>query len=130
MSPRGVHTQETVGSLLQVPLYLHVFSPRYYTDPPKPPERILTMQVRSNAALFVAVGTRDETVSGKIESTENEEHFHARIWTKSATSLKCFDGEMALDRFEVSSGGLFSGGAADVLWLFPEVPIIQSFSES
>ncbi len=115
MSPHGVRAPESADRGPELTLYLHVFSPRYYTEPPKPPERMLTTKVCVNADIFVAIGAQGETFSGTIEA--DGEKFYARLQTKSSMTLNWFEGEMALDRFEVSQGALSSGGFASVFFV-------------
>lgn len=96
-------------------LYLHLLAPRYHADPPIPPQRILTTRVCLNEDMTIAVGAQGEVLSGRIE--KHGDKFYARLQGKSVTTMNRFDGEMALDRLEVSQGGGFSSAIWSVLFL-------------
>jgi hypothetical protein len=94
-----------------VPIYLHLFSPRYYTDPPIPPALIVSARIRLGEEFAIPVGSAtsrgDEVLAGRVDQRGTK--FFARLFGRSHTTLNRFEGEMELEKPVESQGGGFSG---------------------
>jgi len=89
-------------------LFLHLIAPRYYTDPPIAPRRIVTTKICLSEDISVAVGEQGETLSGRIERKGDK--FSARLQGRSHSTLNFFEGDIELERPVSSRSGIFSGG--------------------
>ena len=118
--------QRAQTSLPSVPLFVHLIAPRYYTDPPIPPKRIVTTRISlgedfavsfddSGSSHSYSVGglspysySGDAVLAGRVE--RRGAIFFGHLLGRSHTSLNHFAGEMELEKAVESQGGGFSGG--------------------
>jgi len=111
-APPRVHAPQSDQHRPEPTLYLHLFTPRYYTDPAIPPRRVVTARVRPSQEISIAVGhpaySGDEVLSGRIE--QRGDKFFAHLKGRSHTTANLFDGEMELEKPVEPQGGLGSGG--------------------
>jgi hypothetical protein len=123
---QGTHNaQQAHTSPQSVPLFVHLISPRYYTDPPIPPKRIVTTRVRLGKDFAVALGdpgsshsysvggqnpfsySGDAVLFGRIERRGTA--YWGHLLGLSHTTLNNFAGEMELGKPVESQGAAFSG---------------------
>jgi hypothetical protein len=91
------------------PLFVHLLTPRYYTDPPIPPKCIATTQIRVGEDFAVSVGesVMNPVLAGRVEQRGNQ--FFARLSGRSHTTVNRFEGGIELEKPVESQGGGFSG---------------------
>ena len=120
------NAQQAQTSPQCVPLYVHLISPRYYTDPPIPPKRIVTTRISIGEDFAVSFGdassshsysvggpnpysySGDAVLAGRVERRGAK--FFARLLGRSHTTVNRFEGEMEGEKAVESQGGGFSGG--------------------
>src|SRR2546422_788452 len=94
------------------PLFLHLLSPRYYTDPPTPPKCIVSTRIFLGEDFAVSVvspsGEPHEVLAGRLEQHGTD--YFGRLTGRSHTTVNRFEGAMELDKPIESQGGFFSGG--------------------
>ena len=107
-----------------IPLFIHLISPRYHTDPPIPPKRIASARISLGQDFAVSVGepsppsgytvggadpfsySGDAVLAGRIERRGNVLWGH--LLGRSHTTFNDFTGQMELEKPVVSQGGVFS----------------------
>src|SRR6266571_4182580 len=120
------NAQQAQTSPQSVPLFVHLISPRYYTDPPIPPKRIVTTRISLGEDFAVSLGdpgsshsysvggqnpysySGDAVLSGRIE--RRGAAYRGHLLGLSHTTLNHFAGEMQLGKPVESQGATFSGG--------------------
>lgn len=108
-----------------VPLFVHLISPRYYTDPQIPPKRIVTTRISLGQDFSVSVGdtgpshsysvggpdpysySGDAVLAGRVERCGAS--FFAHLLGRSHSTVNHFVGQMELEKPAESQGGGFSG---------------------
>jgi hypothetical protein len=120
----GVSDPMATGEM--TPLFVHLISPRYYTDPPIPPRRIASTRIHLGKSFAVSVGepssasiysvggadpfsySGDAVLAGRVEQRGNG--YWGHMLGRSHTTLNNFAGPLELEKPVASQGGGFSGG--------------------
>jgi len=120
------NAQQVKTSPQSAPLFVHLISPRYYTDPPIPPKRIVTTRISIGEDFAVSFGdsssshsysvggpnpysySGDAVLAGRLERRGAK--FFAHLLGRSHTTVNRFEGEMEGETAVESQGGGFSGG--------------------
>ena len=107
-----------------IPLFVHLISPLYYTDPPIPPKRIVSTRISLGLDFAVSVSepssasshsvggadpfnySGDAVLAGRIDRRGNV--FWGHLLGRSHTTLNNFAGQMELEKPVASQGGAFS----------------------
>jgi hypothetical protein len=108
-----------------VPLFVHLMTPRYYTDPRIPPKRIATTRISIEEDFAVSFGdsgpshsysvggldpynySGDAVLAGRIE--QRGAKLFAHLLGVSRSTVNTFAGELEIEKPVASQGALFSG---------------------
>jgi len=122
----GDDAQRPQSSAQAVPLFVHLIAPRYYTEQPIPPKRIVTTRIsigedfavsfdEASFAHSYSVGgpdpysySGDAVLAGRVEKRGAK--FLAHLIGLSHSTVNVFAGELELEKPVESQGGGFSGG--------------------
>ena len=121
-----LNAKEAQTSPQFAPLFVHLISPRYYTDPPNPLKRIVTTRITLGEDFAVSLGdsgfshsysvggpnpysySGDAVLAGRVERRGT--NFWGHLLGRSHSTMNHFAGEMLLEKVHESQGGSFSGG--------------------
>lgn len=120
------HAQRATISPQAAPLFVHLLAPRYYTDPPIPPKRIVTTRISLGEDFAVSVGDSgfshshslggpdsysyagDAVLAGRVELRGTK--FFAHLVGLSHSTVNYYEGELELEALVHATRGSISGG--------------------